>query len=220
MIRTRVSFAFGLAVLCAALAAGPAFAANTPFNTNLVKNPGAEAGSSSSDGSVAVPIPNWEGISDTHFTVVPYAASSAGGFPTKAESHRIGGGKQFFTSGYYDTIFGECDDVSQSIFIKGLNSQIDGHHVKVVLSAWVATYGSQIDNAIVLMTIGDDSNNSLGSLKLPTQTATGGTFNHLTASKTLPAKTRELTVHLQSTKHEGAFCDAYFDKISVKLVQI
>jgi hypothetical protein len=199
------------------LSAGSVSAATTPFNTNLVKNPGAEAGSSTSDGTVAVPIPHWEGISDSHFTVVTYGGPN---FPTKAEGNRINGGKQFFTAGVYNTVFGECDDVSQSIFLTGINSKIDGHHVKVVLSAWVATFDGQTDNAIVRMTIGDDSNNFLGTLKLPTQSATNNTFHKLTASKVLPAHTRELTVKLQETVHQGSFCDAYFDNISVKLVQV
>jgi len=217
MSRFRLSFSVVLAMAALVLSVGSVSAANTPFNANLVKNPGAEAGSNSNDGSVGVPIPHWEGISDSHFTVVPYGATN---FPTKAEGNRIGGGKQFFTAGTYDTVYGECDDVSQSIFLTGLNSKIDGHHVKVVLSAWVATFDSQTDNAIVRMTIGDDSNNFLGTLKLPTQTATNGKFKHLTASKVLPAKTRELTVKLQETVHQGNFCDAYFDNISVKLVQV
>jgi hypothetical protein len=215
--RARAASAVTVGLAALMLSVGPAGAATpTPFNHNLVKNPGAEAGAASSDGQSGVTIPNWEGISDSHFTVVRYG--TAGGFPTAAEGQRIGGGKQFFAAGVDH--FGDCDNISQSIFIIGRNSPIDGHHVKLVLSAWVATYDGQTDNAIVRVNIGDDSNNSLGSLVLPTQSATNDTFHHLKSSKLLPSHTRELTVSLQSSTHQGAYCDAYFDKISVKLVQV
>jgi hypothetical protein len=197
------------------LAAAPTAAATpTPLNTNLVKNGSAEAGLASSDGMSGVAIPGWEALSDSNFTVVKYG--TGGGFPAKSNAPAKAG-KQFFSAGAEH--FGDCDNIIQPIFIKGRNSLIDGHHVQVKLSAYVATYGNQIDNAIVLLKFGDDSNNSLGSTKLPTQTATGDTFNHLSKTVTLPKKTREMTVVLESTAHTG-YCDAYFDKISVKLSQV
>ena len=207
--------ALSLGALTLALVTSPVMAATTtPFNTNLVKNGSAEAGVASLNGQSGVPIPGWEGITDSNFTVVEYG--TPGGFPTVGNAPPKAG-HQFFSAGAEH--FGECDTLIQSIFIKGRSSLIDGHHVQVNLSAWVATYGSQQDNAIVLLKFGDDSNNSLGSTKLPTQTATNDVFHHLTKTVLLPRKTREMTVVLESTKHTG-YCDAYFDKVSVKLSQV
>jgi hypothetical protein len=207
--------AMSLGALALALATSPVLAATTTaFGVNLVKNGNAEAGVASSNGQTGVAIPGWEAISDSNFTVVRYG--TAGGFPTTANAPRKGG-NQFFSAGAEH--FGECDTLIQPIFIKGRNSLIDGHHVKVTLGAWVATYDSQQDNAIVLLKFGDDSNNSLGSTQLPTQTATNNVFHHLTKTVVLPRRTRELTVVLESTNHIG-YCDAYFDKISVKLAQV
>jgi hypothetical protein len=198
-----------------AFAAAPVTAATTtPLDSNLVKNGSAEAGHASSDGQSGVLIPGWEALSDSNFTVVKYG--TPGGFPAKSDAPAKAG-KQFFSAGAEH--FGGCDNIIQPIFIKGRNSLIDGHHVQVTLSAYVATFDSQIDNAIVLLKFGDDSNNSLGSTKLPTQTATNDKFHHLTKTVTLPRKTREMTVVLESTNHTG-YCDAYFDKISVKLSQV
>jgi len=207
--------AMSLGVLALALGTSPVMAATTTsFGVNLVKNGSAEAGPASSDGGAGVAIPGWEGVSDSNFTVVKYG--TPGGFPAKSDAPAKAG-KKFFSAGAEH--FGDCDTLIQSIFIKGRNSLIDTHHVQVTLSAYVATYGSQIDNAIVLLKFGDDSNNSLGSTKLPTQTATNDTFHHLTKTLMLPKKTREMTVVLESTQHTG-YCDAYFDKISVKLAQV
>jgi hypothetical protein len=197
------------------LGTSPVMAATpTALGVNLVKNGSAEAGSASSDGQTGVAIPSWEAISDSHFTVVKYG--TAGGFPTKGNAPANAGAK-FFSAGAEH--FGDCDTLIQSIFIKGRNSLIDGHHVQVTLSAWVATYSTQQDNAIVLLKFGDDSNNSLGSTKLPTQTATNDVFHHLNKTVLLPRRTREVTVVLESTNHVG-YCDAYFDKVSVTLAQV
>jgi hypothetical protein len=207
--------ALSLGALVLILGTSPVLAASpTSFGVNLVKNGSAEAGVASSDGQSGVFIPGWEAISDSNFTVVKYG--TAGGFPTTGDAPSKAGA-QFFSAGAEH--FGECDTLIQSIFVKGRNSLVDAHHVQVTLSAWVATYGSQQDNAIVLLKFGDDSNNSLGSIQLPTQTATHDVFHHLTKTVLLPRTTREMTVVLESTRHTS-YCDAYFDKISVKLAQV
>ena len=207
--------AFSIGAIALLLGTSPVMAATTTsFGVNLVKNGSAEAGPASSDGNSGVAIPGWEGVSDSHFTVVKYG--TPGGFPAKSDAP-ANAGKKFFSAGVEN--FGECDTLIQSIFINGRNSLIDTHHVQVTLSAYVATFDSQVDNAIVLLKFGDDSNNSLGNIKLPIQTATNDKFHHLTKTVTLPRKTREMTVVLESTNHTG-YCDAYFDKISVKLSQV
>jgi hypothetical protein len=213
-----VTLAVALAGLAVPLSIGSATAVTpTPFNTNLVQNPGAEAGSASSDGNSGVPIPHWGVISDSKFTVVAYGTS--GGFPTTAEGHRIGGGHQFFTTGAFDTVFGECDDANQNIFIKGRGAAIDSGHVKVVLSVRAGTYDSQTDTAHVNLYFGDGTNNPLGGAHVQPQTHTNGRLNLVSVSKILPRHTRQIEVRLWISNAEG-YCDAYFDNVRVKLVSV
>src|SRR3954452_19110952 len=215
MSRFPVPFAFVLALSAAAVAVAPAAAVMaTPLGVNLVQNPSAEDGLGIPDGSRGVDIPGWETISGSNFTVVPYGAP--GGFPATTDAPPKAG-QEFFAAGKEHS--GECDNAIQPIMITGRNAVIDSHHVQVTLSAWVATFGNQVDNAIVRLKFGDQSNNSLGSIKLPTQTATNDTFHHLTKKVLLPRHTREMTVVLESTNHIG-YCDAYFDKVSVKLAKV
>ncbi len=192
----------------------------SPYNTNLVKNPGAEQGGASSDGQSGVAIPGWEPFGN--FTVVAYG--TAGGFPTSGEGTRINGLHKFFTTGAFDTINGECDSAIQFITIRGHNSAIDSGHVKVVLSARIGTYDSQTDTAHVTLSFRDGNNEQLttphsGSIALTPVSKTGGTFKLETASKVLPSKARILRLTLSADKTQG-YCDAYFDNISIKIVPI
>lgn len=192
-------------------------ATTTPFNTNLIKNGGAEAGSASSDGYSGVAIPGWEVVTDSQFTVVKYGTSA---FPTKHEGNRINGHKQFFTTGQYDSTYGQCDDAFQDVFIKGHNSAVDGHHVKVVLTARLATYLDQTDTAHINLYFGTrNDNSSNGGAHVKPQTATYGKFNLVSVSKVLPAQTGEIKVRLWAS-HTIGYCDAYFDNISLKIVSV
>lgn len=205
----------GVGVLASAVPASAA--STTPFNANLVKNPGAEAGSASPDGQSGVNVPHWDGVSGSTFTVVKYG--TPGGFPSHAKGQHISGGKQFFTTGAWDSVYGQCDDAKQSIFIHGRSSAIDHGHVKVVVSAYLATFSNQSDTAHLNLYFGDDSNNSLGGAHVKPQTATNDNFHHVTTSRVLPKRTREITIDLwASNVPTDQYCDAYFDNISVKIV--
>ena len=215
MSRTRFSFAFGLGLIALILAAGPTMAATpTPFNTNIVKNQGAESGAASSNGNAGVAIPSWEEISASNFTVVKYGTS---GFPSVSAGSAILGGKQFFTSGVYDTVYGACDDSIQNIKIKGRNSLIDSHHLSVTLSAYLAK-GPGNDKPIVLMTFGDSTNNSTGnSIQFG---STSSSFTLKSKTVLLPKHTRQVTVKLEDYNGTGPYCRAYFDNVSVRVNQV
>src|SRR3954466_9347129 len=91
----RVVFAGGLVSLLAVVGVAPTAAISaTPLGTNLIKNGGFEAGVGG-DGNQLVTIPNWPHEDFDHSTVVTYG--SPGGFPTRAESRRIGGGNNFLS---------------------------------------------------------------------------------------------------------------------------
>ena len=207
--------AMSLGVLTLALVTSPVMAATTtPFNTNIVKNQGAESGAASSNGNAGVTIPNWEEISDSNFTVVKYGTS---GFPSVSAGHAVLGGAQFFTSGVYDSIYGGCDDSIQNIKIKGRNSLIDGHHVSVTLSAFLAK-GPGNDKPIVLMTFGDSTNNSTGnSIQIG---STSSSFSQKSKTVLLPKHTRQVTVKLEDYSGSGPYCRAYFDNVSVRINQV
>ena len=68
----RVLLAGSMSVALVAVA-GPASAANTPYGTNLVKNPGAQSGNASSSGNGVVSIPRWDTFAN--MTVVKYGTS-------------------------------------------------------------------------------------------------------------------------------------------------
>jgi len=214
MLRNKLVWGFGFAALVVALAAGPVTAATTtPLNANLVKNPSAEAGPATADGS-GVPIPNWETVTDSNFTVVKYGTP---GGPTKSQGSAFNGGKKFFWAGNYDQTYGQCDDAIQNIKINGRNSQIDGHKLKVTLSAWVEALHST-DLARVTLTFGDDTNNFISSIRVGQQGAKT-TFSHPTVTVKVPAHTRQVTVRMYDAGTSNDFCDAFFDRISVTLSQ-
>ena len=211
MRRSHLPFGLVLALSAVVFAAAPTAAASpTPLNTNLVKNPSAEAGPASSDFS-GVPIPNWETITDSDFTVIKYGTP---GGPTKAESNKINGGKKYFWTGRYDLVYNACDDAIQNIKITGRNSQIDSHQLKVTLSAWVEAQDST-DLARVLLTFGDDSNNFISSIRVGVHGPTSKLSNASVTVK-VPAHTRQVTVHMYDAGTSNS-CLAFFDRISVKL---
>jgi len=204
-----------LAIFVLAFAAAPVTAASpTPLHTNLVKNPSAEAGTATTDGS-GVPIPSWETVSQSNFSVVKYGVP---GGPTKAESSAIHGGNNFSFAGRYDTVYGQCDDAIQNIKIYGRDAQIDSNHLKATLSAWVEAI-NDVDLARVTLTFGDDSNNILRTIRVGVQGPTTQ-FSHPTVTVPVPARTRQVTVRMYDAGTPTDYCDALFDKISVKLSQV
>jgi len=210
--RSRVSIGLILALSAVAFVAGPVAAASTtPLGKNLVKNPSAELGAASKYGD-GVTVPDWETISDSNFTVVKYGTL---GGPTKAQG-AANGGKKYFWTGHYDSVYNACDDAIQNIKINGLNSQIDAHNLNVTLSAWVGAYYST-DLARVTLTFGDDSNNFISSIRVGVHGPTSN-FAHPSVTVKVPKHTRQVTVHLYDAGTSDS-CLAFFDKISVELSQ-
>jgi hypothetical protein len=197
------------------IAGGTASAATrTPWNRNLVKNPGAEAGYASPDGYATVSIPKWSPYYG--FTVVRYGELD---FPTVAESQRIGGGSQFFAAGVADPDTGDCGFSQQWIQIKGRNAAIDAGRVRITVSGYVASYGVQVDPAIIsaVMATAKDPMAGFAALETDPVWGTNSIFRKVQKSMILPAGTRWIKFGLTGYGHEGGYCDAYFDKISLKL---
>ena len=207
----RASFIVTLLAIAGAVGASPTSAAgHTPFDTNLVKNPGAEAGAGT-DGNHTVLIPNWV-TGGSAFTVVRYGAA---GFPTKGESARIHGGSKFFSCGQ-DTV---SDAGSQTIALNGRTTLIANGHVKVKLSARIAGYDSQLDEGLVLLLFYQDGQ-EIGSIQTGAVSASDSLFVLKRASGVVPPGTNSMKVELygqSDTSNGGTYCDAYFDNISVVL---
>lgn len=202
--------------LAAPAIAAPATPAATALNTNLVKNGGAEGGQASSDGIRHVNIPGWT-TGSGYFTVVKYGTT---GFPTTAEGNRIHGGKQFFATGPQVPSAGNaCDTAWQDIVVTGLDSQIDSSHIQIHLKAMLASPGTSHDDAWVEAAFYSGSSSLVGSIAF----ARWATHNRFTTDQrvwTLPHGTRRIRVTLSESQHDGGYCNAYFEKVSVKLTSI
>lgn len=209
-----------LAVTAALLVAAPSSAVTpTPLNTNLIHNRSFENGSFSNDGLHGVIIPGWDYFNNT--TVIKYGTS---GFPSVARSTAFGGGKQFYASGAKD--FDSCDQIDQSITLVGRNTLIDTHHIKAVVSAWVATKGNQTDTAQVTLYPRDDHNQDTTGMNPIVLQPVSQTYNHfqkVSGSAILHSHgqpIRQLQIALRTDNVQGTYCNAYFDKIVVKIVQV
>ena len=215
-LRASSIAAAGLLLL---LSAVPASAAPTPFNTNLVKNPGAEAGNAGANGTDVVPIPKWTNDNGNgNFTVVKYG--TAGGYPTAAEGQRISGGQQFFAAGLGFT-HNTCSQLMQRVAIVGRGSLIDSNQVRVQLDAWIATFASQVDSGTVTFDFANANEGFITRETLGPVTKTNGVFQHKSTSRIVPEHTRFIFITLRSLgEHQGAECDAYFDKLSVKISRV
>jgi hypothetical protein len=208
IVAATLTVVAGLAMVPdATMAASP-----TPFNVNLVRNPNAENGAAT-NGYRTVPIPNWN-IELAGFTVVRYGAS---GFPTKAESARIGGGKKFFACG--NAVEGSV--AKQRIPMVGRQTLIDNGHIRANLKARIASYDSQQDYGSVFLQALDAQGTELKSIVAGPVEASDDLFILKQTSMLLPAGTVSLRVSMIGVRDDShgplSYCDAYFDNLSVVL---
>jgi hypothetical protein len=208
-----VVLAMTLAAVSLPFAAAPASAA-TPYNVNLVRNPGAEEGPGG-NGYTTVPVPGW--TADQNFTVVRYGSPE---FPTKAESSRIAGGKKFFSCGPdTDYIYAR-----QVIGIRGRGARIDAGRVRARVQVRLAGYLGGPDagdmTVVHLRADGEEIGNRayVGMI----DHGTSGRFLQKRKNYVLPVGTRALRIELYGVRGNdgGSYCDVYFDKISVVLEPI
>lgn len=189
-----------------------AAAAATPYNTNLVKNHGAESG-----------VNHWDTLPTGDFRVHKYGASGLG-FPSKSTANNIGGGTHFFYAGPYDTTNGTCGDANQEWTLSGIGSAIDGGHVKVFLNAYAGTNGAASLNAHVDLYFRTANNHTVASNGITrVATSTNEKYRHISTSKILSKHTRILRLHLwadgDATVSSGD-CRAFWDNLSVVLKHV
>ena len=193
-------------VLAVAFVPGAAALSTTPLNTNLVRNPGAEA-NVGGNGYTGNPPSKWNASGP--WKVVKYGSP---GFPTRAEAARIGGGKNFFSCGPGSDLGG----LHQETRLLGRNSQIDRELLQFTFSVRIATYDAQQDKGSALVLILDANRFKLLEFETGPVSATNGRFLKRTFTDVVPAGARYVLIHLIGDRVGGAadYCDAYFDKVS------
>jgi hypothetical protein len=194
--------------LCLAFSAAPAAAlTTTPYDVNLVKNPGFEAGYATT-GYSWIAVPNWQTYGN--MTVVRYGAA---GFPSLAEGARIAGGNKFFTMGTPPNGSSACQAVAlQSIPIRGRAAAIDAGMVDLDFRAYLGTYDAQTDTAVVIVRF--EKYDYPSSEVSYSKTKTDSWMLRVGGTTRIPYRTRSITIYLASKNTQG-YCDAYFDRISV-----
>jgi hypothetical protein len=201
-----------LAILAAAaatvlaLAPAAASAASTPFGVNLVKNASFEHGLS-----------GWETFETP---VVRRYSPATGGFPSPAQSARIGGGAHFLYLGANDVT--GCPDVRQSLFLKGIAGAIDSGHVKVQLRGSVATQGGASFNAHFDLYFRTANNHGVSSNGITRSVSQSNQqYVSFKITKKLVPGTRLLGLHLWADGDDPSTtgdCPAFYDKLSVVLL--
>jgi hypothetical protein len=170
-----------------------AFAATSSASSNLILNPGAEAGAGSPTGGV-VPVPDWTETTGTGFTAVKYGAS--GGFPTSTSPGPAKRGSNFFAGGPDSDNDVAVQTLSLSNFVTGIKAGKG----TFVLTGWLGGSGSLNDSGFVELDWkkrnGDlvGTSATLGPVTASQRDDTTGLLK-LTASGTIPKGAR--TAYLQ-----------------------
>jgi hypothetical protein len=200
------------AVLVCAVLLLPATAGAQVPSGNLLVNGDAEAVPGSSDGTTVVPPPGW--TTDGPFTEVAYGVPE---FLTAEDSASWGGGASFFAGGPDAA----TSSATQVVSVAGAAAQIDGGGVPATLSALLGGYLTQTDSATVTATFLNAAGAAVGTLAIgpvsPDDRRQATTLLARSASATVPAGTRSISVRIDATRSEGAFNDGYADNVSLTL---
>ncbi len=181
------------------------FAVPVALETNLVRNNSAEDGSAACSGTVR-PIPEWTPASN--LTVCPYGCEIA-----VSEGVRTGGGSNYFYGGPSNAVSG----AEQVTDLTPLAAEIDSGGISATLSAELAGYQTQGDNAKVIATFRDASGADLSTIQVGPQAGTNLKWVHHEASGAVPAGARSVLVKMISTRTEGSNNNGYFDNLSLVL---
>jgi hypothetical protein len=130
------------------------------YGTNLLVNPGAEAGPSSPTGA-PVSVPGW--ITSSAFTVIPYG--SPGGYPTASDFGPGDRSSQFFAGGNAVT-----STATQDINVSANAADIATGQVGCEVSGWLGGFLDQNDGASVSVTFFNGASN-LGAFSIGPVTA-------------------------------------------------
>lgn len=200
--------------LAAALLAvlGPASAVTSA--PNLIKNPEAESGRGSGDGST-VAVPDWTLPPGGTFTAVKYGAT--GGFPTASDPGPQKRGANFFAGGPASSIARADQTISLASY-----TGIIASGATYKLAAWLGGFAGQDDNTTVTIAWEKASGTLLGAVMIgPVSAAdrhnvTGLLFR---AKKgTVPHGTTKAVVNVEMSRAAGSYNDGYADNLSLTIV--
>jgi hypothetical protein len=210
-------------------------APSLPTTANLILNPGAEASTGSTDGSlVQGPIPDWETSGEAN--VIQYGAS--GGFPQPTDPGPTDRGMNFFGGGPEDPL----SIFTQTIDLSSYRAFIADGNVSFTLSAYLGGYSSQDDDAVLTVLflgaedggVPDDAaaftddggvvtvgSSVLGSVTIGPVTAAErqdqtGLLPVMTTGS-VPVGTVAAEVQLVMTRYEGSNDDGYADNLSLTI---
>ena len=195
-------------LLLAVLAVAVVPVALSQSGTNLLQNPGAEAGAGATNSSaVAVP-PGWTPAGP--FTAVAYGTP---GFPVS------GSGKNFFAGG---PGAGRSSG-TQILDVSSYAAAIDAGGMQATLSGLLGGFDTQEDSVTVEATFLDQSGAPLSGddLRIGPVTAAdrGGQTKLLSrsATATVPSGARKVEVVITAVRASGYYNDGYADDVSLTL---
>ena len=188
--------------------------AQAQFETNLITNPGAEAGpcSTNTAGSEVVDVPGWI-LTAGGFTCTEYGT---GAFPSPTDPGPAVRGENFFNGGPIPLSNGR-----QTIGLGSFVSAIDGGAVSFTLSGWLGGFSTQGDYARFFARFLDVSDAELGVFSIgPVSTAdrmsqTGLLFRSLDGA--VPVGARSVQLDMEMTRLAGLSNDGYADNLSLVL---
>jgi len=193
------------------IASLPALAIDPPLGVNLVANPGAEQGATSTNGLYSVEIPGWTVSSG--LTVASYA-NTAGipnllspGSPNRALNYFIGGPTHSTATAV------------QFIALDPLIELIDADRAEFEIGAWLGGTASQDDSAVLIAIFNDANGDSLATVNLtgPTAAARGNQTGMLRRSRAgvIPVGSRSANVMLLMSRAVGPFNDGCADDVTL-----
>ena len=187
------------------------------FGKNLIVNGGGESNVGGM-GAGSGPAPRFWKRTGT-LEVIKYGAY--GGFPSATTPGPKIRGRSFFSGGYNTTV---QTRIEQTLDLTWAAATVDAGKAKYVLSGWLGGYGSDDNNARLVVIFRNAAGRILGSKAIgpvmAAQRAGQTSFLLRQATAAVPKKTRRATVQLKITKVGSAtYVSGYADNLSLVLTK-
>lgn len=200
----NVSMLRSAGVVCLLLGSFGSLSAQV-YNSNLINNPGADAGLGSLSG--------WTSVTGGMEAV---AYGTSGGFPSVTDPGPSDRGANFFGGGNYP-----FSEITQTLSLASYQSTISSGSVDVSLSAYFGGFASQNDYSSLTLKFKDASDTELQSITLvgPTAADRGNQTEFLSISYLgeVPLSATSATLLLDATRTDGTYNDGYADSLSLVL---
>ena len=195
-------------VAVAAMVCAPGMA-RAQFGTNIITNPGAEAGTGSPSGNDIEAIPGW--TTTGNFTAVQYGAPA---FPATTDPGPVSRGANFFAGGPDNA----SSTAMQTQSLGFASSVITAGTANFTLSGYFGGFASQGDHTWLFVNFLDGSNTVVGTFSVGGVDATdranltGLLFR--TTNGVIPVGATQAQFLLQATRTDGSYNDGYSDNLS------